>query len=95
MLHQNEKVKRGTDQPVYNYLAQIKDVNVVHKLPPSFLLTHLTRFDWLSHNWQLNEDTTPFFIKYGYIWMYSGFSQRSHRYELMKQTWDIVKDNYV
>jgi len=88
-------VKKGTDQPVYNYLLQINNIDVNIDLPRCFLLTHLNRFDWLSHNWQLKEDTTPFFIKYGYIWMYSGFPQRSHRYDLMKQTWDIVKKNYV
>ena len=91
---QNDKVKRGTDQPVYNYLLQIKNIDVKTELPNQYMLTHLTRFDWFSHNWQLNEDTTPFFIKYGYIWKYSGFPKRGDRYELMKQTWAMVKDNY-
>ena len=36
----------------------------------------------------------PFFIKYGYIWFYSGFPQRGLRYDLMKQTWDAIKGNY-
>ena len=53
----------------------------------------MNRFDWFSHNWQLKEDKTPFFIKYGYIWMYSGFD-RTQRFGLMKQTWDLVKNNY-
>ena len=91
---QNDKVKRGTDQPVYNYLLQIKNIDVKTELPDEYMLTHLTRFDWFSHNWQLNEDTTPFFIKYGYIWKYSGFPKRGDRYDLMKQTWAMVKDNY-
>ena len=63
-------------------------------LPGSFHLTHLTRFDWFSHNWQLNKDKTPFFIKYGYIWSFSGFPNRGERHNIMNQTWDIVKDNY-
>ena len=92
---QNGKVSRGTDQPVYNYLLQIHNVNVVHKLPPPFMLNHLYRFDWFSHNWQLNKDKTPFFIKYGYIWFYSGFPARGERYNLMKQTWDAVKGMYI
>ena len=91
---QNNKVKRGTDQPVYNYLLQIENVDVVTDIPPSFMLSHLTRFDWFSHNWQLNKDKTPFFIKYGYIWKYSGFPQRGDRYNLMKQTWEAVKEMY-
>jgi hypothetical protein len=94
MSLQNDKVKRGTDQPVYNYLLQIENVNVVHKLPPSYYLNHLHRFDWLSNNWQLKTDSTPFFIKYGYIWFYSGFPQRGGRDDMMKQTWDSIKEMY-
>ena len=26
------------------------------------------------HNWQLDEDKNPFFIKYGYLWHFTGFS---------------------
>tara|TARA_A100001011_G_scaffold207262_1_gene215460 strand:+ start:9592 stop:10389 length:798 start_codon:yes stop_codon:yes gene_type:complete len=90
---QTKEVTRGTDQPVYNYLLQIHNIKVNMDLPKSFMLTHLQRFDWLSHNWQL-DDQTPFFIRYGYIWFYSGFAQRGHRYDLMKQTWDTIKGNY-
>ena len=91
---QNNKVKKGTDQPVYNYMLQIKNVKV-GKLPPPFMLTHLNRFDWFGHNWQLKKDNIPFFLKYGYIWFYSGFPQRGLRYDLMKQTWDGIKGMYV
>ncbi len=90
---QNKKVKRGTDQPVYNYLLQIKNIKVNMDLPPSLMLTHLTRFDWFSHNWQLG-DKTPFFLKYGHIWFYSGFPNRGDRYNLMNQTWEIIKNSY-
>ena len=92
---QNNKVKRGTDQPVYNYLLQIENVDVVMDIPAPYMLTHLTRFDWFGHNWQLEgADKTSFFIKYGYIWKYSGFPQRGHREELMDKTWNGIKDNY-
>lgn len=94
MSLQNNKVKRGTDQPVYNYLLQIKNTDVYTEMMPSLMLTHLNRFDWFSHNWQLNEDKTPFFIKYGHIWFYSGFPNRGDRYNLMQQTWDLIKGNY-
>jgi hypothetical protein len=94
MKLQNDKVKRGTDQPVYNYLLQINDVDVNYDLPDSLFLNHLYRFDWFGHNWQVGDDKTPFFIKHGYIWFYSGFPQRGDRYNLMKQTWDFIKDNY-
>jgi len=91
---QNNIVKRGTDQPVYNYLLQIEDVDVIMDIPAEYMINHMTRWDWFSHNWQLNIDKTPFFIKYGYIWKYSGFPQRGDRYNLMKQTWDSIKNNY-
>jgi len=90
---QNNKVGKGTDQPVYNYLLQMKNIDVNIGLPPNFMITHLYRFDWFGHNWQL-KDTTPFFLKYTYIWFYSGFPQRAQRYDLMKQTWDIIKGYY-
>ena len=94
MYLQNNTVKKGTDQPVYNYMLRIENVDVYTGLPPAFMINHMTRFDWFSHNWQLNEDKTPFFIKYGYIWKYSGFPQRGDRYNLMQQTWELIKKNY-
>ncbi len=90
---QNETVRKGTDQPVYNYLLQKEGVKLNLDLPKSFHLTHMARFDWFSHNWQLNIDKTPFFIKYGNVWSFSGFS-KDQRTNLMKQTWDLVGKNY-
>ena len=94
MNYQNELVKRGTDQPVYNYLLQRHNVKIDMSLPKSYMLTHMNRFDWFSHNWQQGEDKTPFFLKYGYIYFYSGFPQREHREQLMQQTWDLIKGEY-
>ena len=93
IMYLQKTVKRGTDQAVYNYLLQIENITVDTELNPAFNLNHLQRFDWLHYNWQLKEDTTPFFIKYGYIWKFSGFD-RAQRYNLMKQTWNLVKHNY-
>jgi hypothetical protein len=94
MVLQNEKVKRGTDQIVINYLAQMENIKVnLDALPQKFYCTHPERFDWFGHNWQL-KDTTPFFLKYNYLWMFSGFPDRGRRYEMMKKTWDIIKKEY-
>jgi|TARA_B100001964_G_C14216836_1_gene593213 hypothetical protein len=90
---QNNKVKRGTDQPVYNYMLQMKNVQVDKKLSPPYMMTHMMRFDWFGRNWQL-DDNTPHFIRYGYVWFYSGFPNRGDRYQLMEQTWNMVKENY-
>jgi hypothetical protein len=40
-----------------------------------------------KHNWQLNLDTTPFFIKYAYVWHFTGFPIEN-RISIMKQVWD-------
>ena len=42
------------------------DVNL--DITRDFNLNHMMKYDWLSHNWQDGNDTTPFFIKYAYIW---------------------------
>jgi hypothetical protein len=47
-----------------------------------------------THNWQLNEDPTPFFVKYAYIWHFTGFPIES-RADVMKKVWENFKDNYV
>ena len=48
----------------------------------------------LSHNWQLDEDKTPFFIKYANNWMFNGIP-KDKRTDLMGKTWDLVKHNYT
>tara|TARA_Y100001972_G_scaffold31446_2_gene38715 strand:+ start:4812 stop:5597 length:786 start_codon:yes stop_codon:yes gene_type:complete len=93
ILELQSKVGRGTDQPIYNYLLQKNNIDFGFELPNAYNLNHMYRFTWFNYNWQLNEDKTPFFIKYGYIWKYSGFDRRE-RTPLMKQTWDIIKNNY-
>jgi hypothetical protein len=86
------KVKRGTDQTLVNYLCQMDDIKLKY-LPASYRLSHLNRKDMLHHNWQLKEDSTPYFIKYGKIWFFSGFA-KEHRNDLMKQTWDLIGNQY-
>ena len=90
---QDEVVKKGTEQTPLNYWLQINKVDVNIDLPISFKLSHLHRKELLRHNWQLNEDTTPFFIKYGHIWYFQGFA-KDQRTNFMKQTWNLIKDNY-
>jgi len=93
ILDLQSKIGRGTDQPVYNYLLQSLQEEFEFELPDSYNLNHMNRFGWFAYNWQLKEDKTPFFIKYGYLWKYSGFD-RKQRTPLMKQTWDIIKTKY-
>lgn len=97
---EDEIVKRGRDQPIINYLLQMKGINVNFLSIKS--ISHLYRWQVLGGNWQLQqfesnnlEHQIPFFIKYFDIWIFSGYSDRGEtRNKLMKQTWDIVKNNY-
>ena len=91
---QDKLVKKGTEQTPLNYWLQMNNVEIKTDLPLSYKLTHMHRKEVLGHNWQLNEDNTPFFIKYGYVWNYSGFP-KDQRTGIMKQTWDLVKHNYT
>ena len=94
LIKLQRQISRGTDQPVYNYLLQRENINVEFELPNSFNMNHMTRFNWFSYNWQLKENQTPFFVKYGYLWKYSGFDRRQ-RNSLMEQTWNVVKSYYA
>ena len=47
-----------------------------------------------KHNWQLNEDLTPFFIKYAYIWHFTGFPIED-RARVMEQVWNKYNGFYA
>ena len=63
------------------------------ELPIAFKLTHLHRKELFSYNWQLDEDRTPFFIKYGYNYSFNGIP-KDQRNQIMKHTWEAIKNNY-
>lgn len=87
-------IKRGRDQPILNYFVQKYGVDF-HHWSIDLAVNHLYRRDILRHNWQLNDDPTPFFIKYFKAWAFSGFPDRGEtRSKLMGQTWDIIKKYY-
>ena len=90
---QDKIVHKGTEQTPLNYWLQINNVEMNLNLPFSYKLTHIHRKDMFHYNWQLEEDKTPFFIKYGHNWVFTGIpkDQRTH---IMKQVWDLTKDNY-
>jgi len=90
---QDKIVRKGTEQTPLNYWLQINNVDMNLTLPFAYKLTHIHRKDMFGHNWQLNEDKTPLFIKHAYNWVFTGIpkDQRTH---LMKQVWDLVKHNY-
>ncbi len=91
---QSKTVKKGNDQTPLNYWMQINNVDINLNLPVAFNLTHMHRKHMFNHNWQLKEDKTPFFIKYGYVWRFNGIP-KNERTNLMSQTWEIIKEKYV
>lgn len=93
IMQLQSSVNKGTDQPVYNYLLQINNVEVNSELDLRYNLNHLFRFDWFNYNWQLDKDLSPFFLKYGYIWKFSGFD-RARRFEFMNNVWIAISYHY-
>lgn len=90
---QDKIVKKGTEQTPFNYWLQKHNVEVNLEMPVTWKLTHLHRKNMLGHNWQTNDDPTPFFIKYGYNWLFTGF-EKMQRNQMMKQVWDHIGHNY-
>ena len=91
-INLQKNIGRGTCQTPLNYITQINNIECTY-IPPEYNTSHLSRKSLLHHNWQLNEDKTPYFIKYCYVWVFSGFD-KNQRNKLMEQTWSIVKNNY-
>jgi hypothetical protein len=89
---QTSIVRKGTDQTPLNYFLQKNNIKI-DTLPWEYRVSHLHRKDLLSYNWQLNEDTIPFFVKYANVWVFSGFD-KTQRNQLMQQSWELIKDRY-
>jgi len=89
---QDNKVRKGNDQTPLNYWLQINDVDM-KLLPFIFNSTHMHKKELFSHNWQLQEDKTPFFLKYSYVWRFTGIP-KNDRTELMRDVWNSVKQLY-
>ncbi len=82
----------GKEQTILNY--HLKKANFKRKfLTPSWNLLGMHKKQMFIYNWQLEDDKTPFFIKYGFIWHFTGFGIPD-RITLMEQTWNLLKDHY-
>lgn len=85
----NWKGGGGKEQTILNFVIQENDINV-RLLEPSWNLLSIHRKNMFTHNWQLNLDHTPYFIKYAHVWHFTGFPIED-RVRLMQQTWDLIK----
>jgi hypothetical protein len=81
----------GREQTIFNYM--LKENNVSPKwLSSKWNLISMHKRELFKHNFQLG-DNIPHFIKHGYIWHFTGFGIED-RANIVKQTWDLIKDNY-
>ena len=82
----------GKEQTILNYI--LKECNFKRKfLTPSWNLFSIHRKEMFHHNWQLQDDETPFFVKYAYVWHFTGFSIED-RVKLMENTWNKYGSMY-
>ncbi len=81
----------GKEQTLLNYTAVKNKINF-KPLNPEWNLFAMHKKDMFHHNWQLKTQTNHF-LKYGYIWHFTGFPVEQRK-NLMKQTWDLIKSKY-
>lgn len=82
----------GKEQTLLNFWLQKHNVEI-ELLNPEWNLLSIHRKNMFQNNWQLKIDPIPYFLKYGYVWHFTGFPIED-RVRLMQQTWEIIKDNY-
>ena len=91
---QDIHVKKGTEQTPFNYWIQKNNIELNLDMPVTWKLTHLHRREMFSYNWQLDEDKTPFFLKYGYVWRFNGIP-KDQRTQIMGELWKAIGGQYV
>jgi lipopolysaccharide biosynthesis glycosyltransferase len=82
----------GKEQTLLNFFIQ-KERIPVKVLDPEWNLLSIHRKNMFIGNWQLKVDPLPYFLKYAYVWHFTGFPIED-RVRLMKETWEIIKENY-
>jgi len=82
---QHHTLKKGTDQTPVNYLAKEFFGDNINYLTKKFNMTHM---------YKTHAFIDGIFTKCSYIWHFNGLP-REKRNEIMKWTWDMIKENYV
>ena len=83
----------GKEQTLFNFVLQTNDYDV-KLLPPIWNLVSMHKTELFGYNWQDGDDTTPFFIKYGYVWHFTGF-EIEKRFNMMRDTWRLTESKYA
>jgi hypothetical protein len=90
----------GKEQTLLNFVLQKNQVPIT-LLDPSWNLLSIHRKNMFRNNWQLfpeikgvvwrdKPESWPHFMKYGYIWHFTGFPIED-RTQMMSITWDLIK----
>ena len=82
----------GREQTLFNFLLQKNNYDV-NLLSPQWNMFAMHKKEMFSHNWQDGNDKTPFFIKYSWVWHFTGFPIED-RTNLMRETWGLVGKYY-
>ena len=82
----------GKVQTLLNFEIQKQNVKI-KELPPIWNMFSMHKREMFNHNWQDGEDKTPFFIKYSWLWHFTGFPIED-RTNIMKQVWEAIKGQY-
>ena len=78
-------------ETMLNHYLQ-ENIDKMVELRPNWNLLGIKIRDFFSYNWQLKEDNTPFFIKYGNIWNFKEFDNEKNK--LMDELWKNIKGFY-
>ena len=81
----------GREQTIFNFT--LKKMGIKPKiLSPKWNLISMHKRGLFMNNFQF-QDNTPHFIKYGYIWHFTGFAIED-RIKVVNDTWNLIKQNY-
>ena len=81
----------GREQTIFNFMLEKHNIKKKY-LPLPWNMFGMHRKDMFFHN-NVLEDKTPYFLKYGYIWHFTGFPIED-RIRIMGQAWEAFGGNY-
>jgi hypothetical protein len=81
----------GREQTLLNYHLQTSNIKI-KLLRPEWNLFSIHRKNMFLNNWQ-KQDKTPHFLKYSYVWHFTGFPIEE-RQKIMQDLWENIKQNY-
>ena len=81
----------GREQTIFNFMLEKHNIKKKY-LPLPWNMFGMHRKDMFFYN-NVLDDKTPYFLKYGYIWHFTGFPIED-RIRIMGQVWEAFGRNY-